>query len=49
MNTVDPVVRHMLLCDDVQRDPGDPRKVNVFGLVSTVRAVAEAPFPLCLP
>jgi hypothetical protein len=49
MNEVDPVVRHMLLCDDVQRDPVNPNKVNVIGLVSTIQGVSEPPFPLLHP
>src|SRR5262249_58753176 len=46
MNDVEPVVRHMLLCDDVQPDPQNPHKVNVLGLVSTIGSTEEPPFPL---
>jgi hypothetical protein len=37
MKTIKPVVRHMLLCEDVQLSPTNSRKVNVFGLLSAVR------------
>jgi hypothetical protein len=49
MNDVEPFVRHMLLCDDVQTDPNNPRKVNVFGLVNTLGAAEGSDFPLCHP
>jgi hypothetical protein len=39
----------MLVCDDVQTDPANPHKVNVFGLIGTIRSVADPPFPLCHP
>lgn len=41
-----PFVRHMILCDDAQRDPTSGRKVVIHGLVSTVRAKRGADFPL---
>lgn len=39
----------MLLCDDVQRDPTNPHKVNILGLVSTIRSTGEPPFPFRHP
>ena len=49
MSDLEPVVRHMLLCDDVQHDPSGPRKVNVFGLTNTIRSHASPPFPFYQP
>ena len=49
MNDIEPVVRHMLLCDDGQHDPSGPRKVNVFGLTNTIRSHANPPFPFYQP
>ncbi len=46
MSDIDPVVRLMLLCDEVAHDPDNPLKVNVFGLVSTLHATSDPPFPL---
>jgi len=48
MNLV-PVVRHMLLCDDVQADPLNPHKVNILGLISSVFPQQGADYPLCAP
>jgi hypothetical protein len=39
----------MLVCEDVQTDAQNPLKVNVFGLVSTIRSLADPPFPLLYP
>jgi hypothetical protein len=41
MNSVTPQVRHMLLCDDVRVSLNDPRKVNIYGLLSKIRPMAE--------
>jgi hypothetical protein len=49
MNGVDPFVRHMLLCEDIRRDPNNPKKVDVLGLLNTIQAVGEPAFPLRLP
>ncbi len=49
MSRVDPFIRHMLLCEDVRRDPNNPNKVDVLGLLSTIRAGGESAFPLHLP
>lgn len=49
MNDIDPVVRHMLVCDDVQPHADFPNKVNVLGLISTVRAVSDPAYPLQVP
>lgn len=38
MAGIDPVVRHMLLCDDVRADPVNPHRLDVFGLATTLHA-----------
>ena len=48
MEGVDPFVRHMLLCEDTRRDPNNPKKVDVLGLLSTIQPVGESAFPLHL-
>lgn len=45
MNGIEPVVRHMLLCDDVQRGADQPNKMNIFGLVHAIEIAGESPFP----
>lgn len=49
MNGIDPVVRLMLLCEDVRRDPHKPNKLDILGLINSVEAVGEPPFPVGLP
>jgi len=49
MSGVDPVVRHMLLCDDARPNPNNPRKWDVLGLVSAVNAASESDFPVLVP
>jgi hypothetical protein len=45
MNVILPHVRHMLLCDDARRHPGNPNKVEFHGLVSTIRLARGHEFP----
>jgi hypothetical protein len=46
MNGVEPVVRLMLLCDDVERPADTPTKVNILGLVHAITVAEDAVFPL---
>jgi hypothetical protein len=39
----------MLLCEDVRPDPGNPKKLDILGLISTVQGAEGATFPLQLP
>ena len=41
MTTVAPTVRHLLLCDDVQRGPSNPSKINLLGLLTSIRVLDE--------
>jgi hypothetical protein len=43
--TLKPVVRYMILCDDWGTDPNNPRRVNIFGLLSNIDAIDEPPYP----
>jgi hypothetical protein len=49
MADIDPVVRHMLVCEDVQASADSPEKINVLGLVHTIRSREDPPFPLLHP
>jgi hypothetical protein len=49
MSTVAPVVRHMLLCREVRRDPNPPHSIDLLGLVMGIRAGPSASYPLRLP
>jgi hypothetical protein len=44
--SVPPVVRHMLLCEDVGRDPTNPKRIALYGLMSSIRFLDVPPFPL---
>src|SRR5262249_52238698 len=49
MSDIDPVVRHMLLCDQVERDAQQPTKFNVFGIVNAIRSAPGSEFPIQHP
>ena len=34
MSPVHPIVRYLILCEDVQTDPTNPRRVTLLGLIS---------------
>jgi len=46
---VDPVVRYMILCDDMGSAPNNPRRINIFGLLSTIRPQHDPPYPHIRP
>lgn len=46
MAGVHPVVRYLIVCDDVVVDAVNPRKVTIVGLISAIRSVEDPPFPL---
>jgi hypothetical protein len=45
MNGLNPVVRYMVLCDDILRDSSNPRRVHLIGPISAIRSSATPPFP----
>lgn len=44
-----PDVLYLILCDDVQTDPNNYHRLNVFGLVASVQSTAHPPFPVVRP
>ncbi|HZY90514.1 MAG TPA: hypothetical protein VFE78_37170 [Gemmataceae bacterium] len=46
MPGVQPVVRYLILCEDVQYGPANPDQVTLVRLVSTIRSQEQPPFPL---
>ena len=46
---MNPVVRYLLLCDDVQADPNNVLRLNVVGLITHIRATGNPPFPVVRP
>jgi hypothetical protein len=49
MSGFPPVVRHMMLCQEVQADPHDPSKVSLIGIVNAIHSQSDPPFPCQLP
>ena len=47
MNGLHPAVRHLLLCEQVLIEEGDPSHVSLMRLVSGIRALDDPPYPLC--
>lgn len=45
MANIDPFVRHMLMADEIEPHPANPRKVNIRGLVQTVRVTEPVTWP----
>jgi hypothetical protein len=46
MSQVHPTVRYLILCEDVQTDPDNARRVTLVGLISAIRSLEQPPFPL---
>jgi hypothetical protein len=46
MNEIDPTLRHLILCEDVQVDPENPRRITLVGLFGAIRALGPTPYPL---
>jgi hypothetical protein len=46
MSEVHPTVRYLIVCEDVQTDPDNPRRVTLVGLISAIRSIEQPPYPL---
>ncbi len=44
-----PVVRHMIVCEDIPTDPANPRRVTLVNLLSSIRSQSQPPFPFRCP
>ncbi len=40
-----PVVRHILVCEDIAVDPANPRHISLLNLLTTIRSKSQPPFP----
>jgi hypothetical protein len=49
MSQVHPTVRYLIVCEDVQTDSENPRRVTLAGLISAIRSLEQPPFPLFYP
>jgi hypothetical protein len=46
---MEPEVRYLLLCDDVQPDPDNFLRLNILGLITHIRSSSVPPFPVVRP
>ena len=46
MHPVQPTVRYLIVCEDVQVDPEHPRRVTLTGLISSIRSLEQPAYPL---
>jgi hypothetical protein len=45
MADIAPVVRHLLVCEDLIRDPTNPQRVTLVNLIGHIRSPSQPPFP----
>jgi hypothetical protein len=45
MSDITPVVRYLILCDDVQIDPDNPHRVSLVGLTSAIKSLEQPALP----
>ncbi len=46
---VQPVVRYMILCEDWDADPENPRRISILGLLTNIHSLEDPPYPLLYP
>jgi hypothetical protein len=46
---VQPVMRYMILCEDVQTDVDNPNRISLIGLITAIRSLAQPSFPILYP
>ena len=46
MTSIPPVIRQMILCDDITADPARPLKVSILGLITYIDPADDPPYPL---
>ncbi len=44
-----PVVRYLIVCQNVHRDPQDAARITLVTLLSSIRSHLDPPFPLTVP
>lgn len=49
MADVLPIIRHMIVCEDIPVDPAHPQRVTLVNLLSSIRSTSQPPFPFCCP
>ena len=46
MSALHPSVRYMILCEDWNVAPDNPRRVNILGLLTNIHSLSDDPYPL---
>lgn len=46
MDPIHPIVRHLLVCDDIQYDPKNPRRATLVNLVHAIQSLEQPPYPV---
>jgi hypothetical protein len=46
MSPLPPTVRYLILCEDVQTDAEQPRRITLVGLISALRSLDQPAYPL---
>lgn len=46
MNGLSPVVRNLIVSEDIQTNPANPREVTLVNLLSAIRSLEQPAFPL---
>lgn len=49
MGPIHPVVRHLIVCDEILHDPENPRRVTLVNLIHAIGSVEQPPFPMRHP
>jgi hypothetical protein len=46
MDGVRPVVRYLIVCEDIRTDPANPRRATLVNVISAIRSADQPAFPL---
>jgi len=46
MEPIHPVVRHLIVFDDIEYDPANPLRVTLVNMVYGIRSLEQLPYPL---
>jgi hypothetical protein len=46
MAELNPTVRYLILCEDVQTDSTNPQRVTLVGLISAIRSTEQSSYPV---
>jgi hypothetical protein len=47
MPAISPVIRYLILCEDVRTDFANPHSDTIIGLLTAIRSIDYPPFPVC--